>query len=151
MAPVLPAEPVLAGLPVAATAGPPTAELPRPIGLAEAADVEPAPMPTREMAVLREADEGQARRAFETAAEAARSIAAEFAEARALAERDWARAREPQPLLAATPADEVPDDAAPVKMGEFAPQLIESGASEPMAAEKLAAGPRWFGRRRNKV
>jgi gamma-glutamylputrescine oxidase len=164
---VLPAEPVLDGFPVAATpgpptaelrfataAGPPTAELPRPIGRAEAENFVPTPQPTREMPVFRPADEDQARRAFESAAEAARSIAAEFAEARALAERDWARAREP--LLADAPEHDRPDDAAPVKMGEFAPQLIAPGESEPiseepMPAEKVAAGPRWFRRRRTEA
>ena len=65
----------------------------------------------------------------------------------------WSRPAEPEALLAATPADEAPDDAAPVKMGEFTPQLIAPGEPEPivekaMPAAKLVSGPRWFRRRR---
>jgi len=46
-----------------------------------------------------------------------------------------------------------PDDAAPVKMGEFTPQFIAPEESapigeKPMPAAKADAGPRWFRRRR---
>ena len=98
-----------------------------------------------------DAHEENARRALEAAAHAAQSMAQEFAQARA--DGAWPRPAEPEALLAATPADEVPDDAAPVKMGEFTPQLISQGEPEAivekaMPAAKLASGPRWFRRRR---
>jgi gamma-glutamylputrescine oxidase len=148
-----PADPVLDGLPAETAAGPPTAELPRPIGLAEAENFAPAPAPTRELPVLRDDHEGHAQRAFDSAAEAARRIAAEFAEARALAERDWRRA--PEPFLADARERERPGDTAPVKMGEFTPQLIAPGESEPIVEEPIppakAAGSRWFRRRRTEA
>ena len=101
-----------------------------------------------------DAHEENARRALEAAAHAAQSMAQEFAQARA--DGAWPRPAEPEALLAATPADEAPDDAAPVKMGEFTPQLIAPGEPEPiiekaMPAAKLASGPRWFRRRRTEA
>jgi gamma-glutamylputrescine oxidase len=101
-----------------------------------------------------DAHEEHARRALEAAAQAAQSMAQEFAHARS--DGAWSRPAEPEALLTATTADEAPDDAAPVKMGEFAPQLIgvdESVAiaEKPMATAKVAAGPRWFRRRRREA
>src|SRR6202023_4284387 len=90
-----------------------------------------------------DAHEESARRALEAAAHAAQSMAQEFAQARA--DGAWPRPAEPEGLLAATPADEAPDDAAAGKVGEFTPQLIAPGEPEPIAEKamptaKLASG-----------
>jgi gamma-glutamylputrescine oxidase len=97
-----------------------------------------------------DAHEEHARRALEAAAHAAQRIAQEFAQARA--EGVWSRPA-PEALLAGAPADQAPDDAAPVRMGEFTPQLIAPEESvpigeKPIAAAKADAGRRWFRRRR---
>ena len=95
--------------------------------------------------------EERARQALEAAARAAQSMAQEFARARAGA---WSQpAAEQEAMLAAAPADEAPADAAPVKMGEFAPQYIAPAESESIGAQPPApadgtARPRWFRRRR---
>jgi gamma-glutamylputrescine oxidase len=149
-------DPVLEGLPGEPITGPPTAELPRPIGLAETTDAALAPEPTREMPVSRAIDEDDARRRFESAAEAARSIAAEFAQARARAEREWASAPESARLPADSGEYERPDGAAPVNIGGFAPQFIAPPepvpiAENPPTREMAAGGPRWFRRRRTEA
>jgi gamma-glutamylputrescine oxidase len=125
-------EPIAAGPPTAevtlpAAAGPATAEVPLP-GFAEP-EVAPAPEP----AVFEDAHAGSAEHAFEAAAAAARSIAAEFAQARARAERERLRAATPEPLLAGAAEDERPDDAAPVKIGAFAPQFMATAEPAPIA------------------
>ena len=145
------AEPALGALPVEPAAAQPIVRAPEP---AE---------PSREFAEFapharaeghEETHEEHARRALEAAAHAAQTMAQEFAQGRA--DAAWLRPAEPEALLAATSADETPDDAAPVKMGEFAPQLITADESvpiarEPMAPAKVAAGPRWFRRRRSEA
>jgi gamma-glutamylputrescine oxidase len=137
------AEPIAAGpptaelmLPVTAAAGADTAEVPLPVF----AEPEVAPAP----AGFEEAHAQNAQHAFEAAAAAARSIAEEFAQARARAERERSRTAAPEPLLAGAPEDERLDDAAPVKIGAFAPQLIAPAepvptAQNPSTREMLAA------------
>src|SRR5262249_24334750 len=129
-APML-ADPVLDGLPVAATRGPPTTELQRPVVLAGSEEVS-APKPTRVMAAVREADADHAQPACASAAEAARRIAADFVQARARAEREWTRP-ESQRLPVDSGEHERPDDAALVKIGGFAPQFIAPPEPAPTA------------------
>ena len=141
------AEPIAAGpptaelmLPVTAAGGAETAEVPLPV-FAEP-EIAPAPEP----AGFEEAHAQNAQHAFEAAAEAARSIAEEFAQARARAERERPRPAAPEPLLAGASHDQRPDDAAPVKIGAFAPQFIAPAEPVPMAqnpsTREMVAAPR---------
>ena len=127
-------------LPVMAAAGPATAEVPLP------AVAEPEFAPAAEPAVVEAVRADNAREAFEAAAAAARSIAEEFAQARASAERERSRAPQPEPLLADASEDARPDEAAPVKIGAFAPQFIELPQPVPMTehppARAMAAATR---------
>jgi hypothetical protein len=146
------AKPIAAGSPTAevtlpAAAAPATAEVPLPIFTET--EVAPAPEP----AAREDAHAQNAQHAFEAAAEAARSIAAEFEQARARAERERVRAAEPEPMLAGAPEHERPDDAAPVKIGAFAPQFIARAEPVPIAqnpsTREMLAAPRagWLRRR----
>jgi hypothetical protein len=127
-------------VPVAA-AGPPTAEVPLPVEIAQARDF--APSAARGGDEVREVNP---QHAFEAAAAAARSIAEEFAQARARAEREWSRPAQPEPMLAGSTEDDRPDDAAPVKIGAFAPQFIAPAEPVPMAqnpsTREMGAAPR---------
>jgi hypothetical protein len=149
------AEPALGALPVEPAAAQPIARAPEPVEPLHGRDFADQPaMPQAGLVAREETHEEHARRALEAAAQAAQSMAQEFAQARG--EGAWSRPAEPEALLAGTPADEAPDDAAPVKMGEFAPQLITAAESvpiarEPLAPAKVAAGPRWFRRRRSEA
>jgi gamma-glutamylputrescine oxidase len=87
-------------------------------------------------------------RAFDAAARAARTIAQEFAEARAHAEAAWARQGEAEPAsergAAASPPQELPHDAASMEIGAFSPQYIApaeaaASATEPMIAADVDA------------
>jgi glycine/D-amino acid oxidase-like deaminating enzyme len=134
-------------LPAAAAAARTTAEVPLPV-FAEPEFVHTrGPVPVS--AAVEDAHGDNAQRAFEAAAEAARSIAEEFAHARARAEREWSRAPEPEPLLAGSPEEARPDDAAPVKIGAFSPQFMTSSEPMPIAesphAREMAVAPqsRW--------
>jgi gamma-glutamylputrescine oxidase len=152
------AEPALDGLPREIEAASPTAEAPPftteaplPTHVAEPRDFVPGPEPSPPPARAGQGQEN-AQRAFEAAARAARSIAEEFAQARERAEREWSHGAKPEALLAAAGEHDAPDDAVPVKMGEFAPQLIEPAPIdekpiEPAHAE-AAPRPRWSLRRR---
>ena len=149
------AEPALGAMRIEPAAAQPIAGAPEPVEPTHAWDFAGTPATPHARSNERDGShEEHARRALEAAAQAAQSMAQEFAQART--DGAWSRPAEPEALLAATPADEAPDDAAPVKMGEFAPQLIgadESVAIEekPMAPAKVAAGPRWFRRRRTEA
>jgi gamma-glutamylputrescine oxidase len=139
------AAPIAAGPPTAevtlsltAETGPATAEVPLPVF--PETEVAPAPEPV----AFQNARAVNAQHAFEAAAEAARSIAEEFAQAQARAERERSRAAEPEPLLAGAVQDERPDDAAPVKIGAFVPQFIAPAepvaiAQNPSTREMIAA------------
>jgi gamma-glutamylputrescine oxidase len=133
-------------VPVAA-AGPPTAEVLLPVEIAQARDFAPTAARGGD-----EVHEANPQHAFEAAAAAARSIAEEFAQARAHAEREWSRPAEPEPMLAGSTEDDRPDDAAPVKIGAFAPQFIAPAepvpiAQNPSTREMLAAPrARWLRR-----
>ena len=89
-------------------------------------------------------------RAFDAAARAARTIAQEFAEARAHAEAAWARQAEVESAgeraAAASPPHELPPDAASMKIGAFSPQFIAPAeaaapAGEPMIAADVDTAP----------
>jgi len=116
-----------------------------PLEVAEVGDF--APEPPAHAGVGRADHEEGARRALEAAARAAQSMAEEFAETRARAEGTWTRpVSEPEALLAGATQDERPDEAAPVKMGDFMPQFIPPSEPVPVAdrpmAEKVEAAPR---------
>jgi gamma-glutamylputrescine oxidase len=127
-------------LPAMAVPGPATAEAPLPVY------AEPGVAPAPEPAVFEDAHTQNPQHAFEAAAAAARSIAEEFAQARARAERERPRAPAPEPLLAGAPADERPDDGAPVKIGAFTPQFIAPAEPMPIgqnpSTREMAAAPR---------
>src|SRR5262249_44545873 len=106
----------------------------------------------------KEAHAESARRALEAAARAAQNMAEEFARARARAEGAWSKPAEPEALLAASPEEQRPDDAAPVKIGDFAPQFIAPGEAvptgeNPVPAENVAPArrPRWLRSRRSEA
>jgi len=103
-----------------------------------------------EAAAPEHASADDAGRAFDAAARAARTIAQEFAEARARAEAAWARQGEAEPsgerVAAASPPHELPPDAASMKIGAFSPQYIApaeatASAAEPMTAADVDAAP----------
>jgi glycine/D-amino acid oxidase-like deaminating enzyme len=142
------AEPALGALPIEPQEAPPFAGAPEPV---EPAFAREFAIPHAQASGHEDVHEEHARQALEAAAHAAQSMAQAFAQARE--DRAWSRPAEPEALLAGTPADETPDDAAPVKMGEFAPQFIAPEESvptgeKPMPAAKADAGSRWFRRRR---
>jgi len=124
-----------------AAGGPPTAEVPLPVETAQARDFAASGARGGD-----EVHEANPQHAFEAAAAAARSIAEEFAQARAHAEREWSRPAEPEPMLAGSTEDDRPDDAAPVKIGAFAPQFIAPAESVPIAqnpsTREMLAAPR---------
>jgi hypothetical protein len=149
-----PAEPALAGLPVAAEPAPAMAT-PTSLDIADAADfateraAAPA-VPAREGARAEDA-----RRALEAAARAAQSMAQAIAHARARADGVWSEPAEPEALLVGAPEGERPDDAAPVKIGDFAPQFITSADAAPsgehtVVSQNVAALPRWRWPRRRR-
>jgi glycine/D-amino acid oxidase-like deaminating enzyme len=124
-----------------AGAGASRAEVPSPV------ISEPAPS----SAAVEDGPGDNAQRAFEAAAAAARSVAEEFAQPRARAERESSRAPQPEPLLADAAEHERPDDAAPVKIGAFTPQFMAPAEPMPIAEKartrEMAAAPdqRWQG------
>jgi gamma-glutamylputrescine oxidase len=137
----------------------PVVDAPEPLEPAETKDFVANPSAAQDSAAGWElAHEENARRALEAAARAAQNMAEEFAQARARAESVWSRqAAEPEPaaLLAGSPDQELPEDVAPVKIGEFTPQFITPAepvpiAEKPMAAETVEPAPRrrWPRRRR---
>jgi gamma-glutamylputrescine oxidase len=148
------AEPAFGALPVEPAAAQPIPSAPEPVEPAHAPAFAAAPATPHGRSEGREGThEEEARRALEAAAQAAQSMAQEFAQARA--DGAWSRPAQPEALLAATPVGETPDTA-PVKMGEFTPQLIAAEAPVPVAREPMvpaeaAAGPRWFRRRRTEA
>ena len=133
-----------------AAAGPRTAAVPLPVEIARTRDFAPVPEPAHAVAAVEHAHEDNPQHAFEAVAAAGRSIAEEFAQARARAEREQARAAPPEPLLAGAPADERPDDAAPVKIGAFSPQFIAPpepvpiGENPPTREMVTAPRARWL-------
>lgn len=133
-------EPRTAEVPLPVPAAPPraTAEVPLPV-FAEPAFA-PAPEPAGGNAAFADAHGDNAQRAFEAAAAAARSIAEEFAQARARAEREWSRAPQPEPLLAGSPEDARPDHAAPVKIGAFTPQFMTPAEPMPIGEKARTSG-----------
>jgi hypothetical protein len=149
------AEPALDAMRVEPAAAQPIMRAPEPVEPVHAREIAGASATPQARSNERDdTHEEHARRALEAAAQAAQSMAQEFAQART--DGAWSRPAEPEALLAATPADEAPDDAVPVKMGAFAPQLISADGSgpiaeQPMAPAKVAAGPRWFRRRRTEA
>lgn len=149
-----PAEPALTGLPVAAAPAPAMAA-PASVDIVEPAGFASEPAPARGGPAWQDARADDARRALEAAARAAQSMAQELAQARARAEGVWSQPAEPEALLAAAPADERPDDAAPVKIGDFAPQFIAPADAAPIGentpvSENVAALPRWRWPRRRR-
>jgi len=130
-------------LPVAAPPAGTTAEVPLPV-FAEPAFAS-APEVAHAGAVIEDAQDENPQQAFEAAAAAARSIAEEFAQARARAEREWSQAPQPQPLLAGSHEEARPDEAAPVKIGAFTPQFMSSAEPMPIAEKtrprEMAAAP----------
>jgi len=150
----MPAEPVLAGVPVEAEPAPPMAT-PASVDVVDAADFGPEPAAVPGAPTWEDKHAEDTRRALEAAARAAQSMAQEFAPARARAEGVWSKPAEPDAPLAAAPEDERPDDAAPVKIGDFAPQFITPADAAPTGenapvSENVAAAPRWRWPRRRR-
>jgi glycine/D-amino acid oxidase-like deaminating enzyme len=117
-----------------------------------------APEAVSNESAWKEAHAESARRALEAAARAAQSMAEEFARARARAEGGWSKPAEPEALLAASSEVERPDDAAPVKIGDFAPQFIAPAEAAPTGENPVppenvvpARRPRWLRSRRREA
>src|SRR5262249_4294168 len=151
---VAPAEPAFDGVSMRAEPVPPMVDAPASVEVARRGDFS-APEAASNVSAWRDSHAESARRALEAAARAAQGMAEEFAQARARAEGTWSKPAEPEALLAGPPKDERPDDAAPIKMGDFAPQFIgpeaEASSEDLVAPENVAPvrRPRWLRSRRS--
>jgi glycine/D-amino acid oxidase-like deaminating enzyme len=154
---VAPTEPAVDGVPIEAGPVPAMADTSAPRQVADASDFAPAPDAAPHLSAW-DAQAENARRALEAAARAAQSMAEEFGRARARAEGVWPKPAEPEALLAGSPEGERPENAAPVKIGDFAPQFIASAEAAPIGENPLppenvapARRPRWLRSRRTEA
>ena len=147
-------EPALDALPIEAGPAQPIASAPEPVESTQARDFAAQFEPRSGAGRREQAHEEHARRALEAAARAAQSMAQQFAQTRD--EGAWSRPAPPEALLAGASADAAPDDAVPIKMGEFTAQRIAAAEPVPIGERPAPpmpddARPRWFRRRRTEA